>query len=171
MDLFSLPRCRMDTCETKTSETFAPLGRFNDFSSLVSLSAKVPALQFTRSAWVHIDMSKVPTIQQSPLQQILRSPGLTLNLLKPKSFLGISASTSRRVVSSVNLPRLGRFEAAPFIEAPRAAKHQENDTPVKASHLLLVIAVCQVLVPEHCLLGEPPKHEKFVSFHKSSVEW
>ena len=52
-----------------------------------------------------------------------------------------------------------------------SAKHQENDTPVKASHLLLVIAVCQVLVPEHCLLGEPPKHEKFVSFHKSSVEW
>ena len=49
-----------------------------------------------------------------------------------------------------------------------SAKHQENDTPVKASHLLLVIAVCQVLVPEHCLLGEPPKHEKFVSFHKSS---
>ena len=42
-----------------------------------------------------------------------------------------------------------------------SAKHQENDTPVKASHLLLVIAVCQVLVPEHCLLGEPPKHEKF----------
>ena len=37
-----------------------------------------------------------------------------------------------------------------------SAKHQENDTPVKASHLLLVIAVCQVLVPEHCLLGEPP---------------
>ena len=31
--------------------------------------------------------------------------------------------------------------------------------------------MCQVLVPEHCLLGEPPKHEKFVSFHKSSVEW
>ena len=52
-----------------------------------------------------------------------------------------------------------------------SAKHQENDTPVKASHLLLVIAVCQVLVPEHCLLGEPPKHEKFVSFHKSNVEW
>ena len=52
-----------------------------------------------------------------------------------------------------------------------SAKHQENDTPVKASHLLLVIAVCPVLVPEHCLLGEPPKHEKFVSFHKSSVEW
>ena len=52
-----------------------------------------------------------------------------------------------------------------------SAKHQENDTPVKASHLLLVIAVCQVLVPEHCLLGEPPKREKFVSFHKSSVEW
>ena len=52
-----------------------------------------------------------------------------------------------------------------------SAKHQENDAPVKASHLLLVIAVCQVLVPEHCLLGEPPKHEKFVSFHKSSVEW
>ena len=49
-----------------------------------------------------------------------------------------------------------------------SAKHQENDTPVKASHLLLVIAVCPVLVPEHCLLGEPPKHEKFVSFHKSS---
>lgn len=97
MDLFSLPRCRMDTCETKTSETFAPLGRFNDFSSLVSLSAKVPALQFTRSARVHIDMSKVPTIQQSPLQQILKSPGLTLNLLKPKSFLGISGSTSRLI--------------------------------------------------------------------------
>ena len=38
-----------------------------------------------------------------------------------------------------------------------SAKHQENDTPVKASHLLLVIAVCQVLVPEHCLLGEPPQ--------------
>ena len=52
-----------------------------------------------------------------------------------------------------------------------SAKHQENDTPVKASHLLLVIAVCPVLVPEHCLLGEPHKHEKFVSFHKSSVEW
>ena len=52
-----------------------------------------------------------------------------------------------------------------------SAKHQENDTPVKASHLLLVIAVCQVLVPEHCLLGEPPRREKFVSFHKSSVEW
>lgn len=136
MDLFSLPRCRMDTCETKTSETFAPLGRFNDFSSLVSLSAKVPALQFTRSAWVHIDMSRVPTIQQSPLQQILRSPGLTLNLLKPKSFLGISASTSRRVVSSVNLPRLGRFEAAPFIEAPRGGTRtswDEKDKVTKCS--------------------------------------
>ena len=52
-----------------------------------------------------------------------------------------------------------------------SAKHQENDTPVKASHLLLVVAVCPVLVPEHCQFGEPPKHEKFVSFHKSSVEW
>ena len=58
-----------------------------------------------------------------------------------------------------------------YINHIMSAKHQENDTPVKASHLLLVIAVCQVLVPEHCLLGEPPKHEKFVSFHKSSVEW
>ena len=58
-----------------------------------------------------------------------------------------------------------------IFEYPMSAKHQENDTPVKASHLLLVIAVCPVLVPEHCQLGEPPKHEKFVSFHKSSVEW
>ena len=58
-----------------------------------------------------------------------------------------------------------------FKNVKMSAKHQENDTPVKASHLLLVIAVCPVLVPEHCLLGEPPKHEKFVSFHKSSVEW
>ena len=58
-----------------------------------------------------------------------------------------------------------------FLYIYMSAKHQENDTPVKASHLLLVIAVCPVLVPEHCLLGEPPKHEKFVSFHKSSVEW
>ena len=38
-----------------------------------------------------------------------------------------------------------------------SAKHQENDTPVKASHLLLVIAVCQVLVPEHCLFGGAPQ--------------
>lgn len=91
--IFSPPRCRMDTFETKASETFAPLWRFNDFSSLVSLSARGPALKFTRSTWVH--MSKVPTIQQSPLQQILTgSPRLTLNPLKPKSFLEISDSDS-----------------------------------------------------------------------------
>ena len=34
-----------------------------------------------------------------------------------------------------------------------SAKNQENDTPVKASHLLFVFAVCQVLVPAW---GGPP---------------
>ena len=37
-----------------------------------------------------------------------------------------------------------------------SAKHQENDTSVKANHLLLLVAVCQVLVPEHCPRGSPP---------------
>ena len=72
-----------------------------------------------------------------------------------------------------NFDRVDSQHPAPvgIVKTMMSAKHQENDTPVKASHLLLVIAVCQVLVPEHCLLGEPPKHEKFASFHKSSVEW
>ena len=45
-----------------------------------------------------------------------------------------------------------------------SAKHQENDTRVKANHLLLPVAVCQVLVPEHCLLGEPPAWKKWEPF-------